>query len=322
MNRTVPIIALVFVLSSCASVLSSRSVVGGIAESSPDEAYGPEYKYTYGTKEAVTRTNLEPAPTSYVLFPSLKYEINSEADFQTFQANKKDQTKRIYSYCRAHYDQFGSYPGVYEADRFANIVTFYWPLVSSPSREAEALAAIAMDVEDRCRYLTDNYDFGRADALLKTLEKGIYKDAVGPVMVLDFGFDAIVAPMDNVTTENINRIPVLWKQGIDEGIAKAQRDRKVLIDELEEVQTEKQTLIKLQQERKGWGNPYKKQIDELVDKEDNLNRQLFEKNSWGRALACAVGRPLLNRASDFMPSIKLLNTKIDQWCAPPEKMDK
>lgn len=56
------------------------------------------------------------------------------------------------------------------------------------------------------------------------------------MLVLDLGFEAVVAPFDNVDTEDVERIPPMWKQAIDDALERARLSRIELLERLEDLE--------------------------------------------------------------------------------------
>ncbi len=280
------------------------------------------YDYGYGLAEALPKTNLEPAPTSYVLFPTIKFDKPLDEYTPEFEADlkkkKKEQNERVKAYCLEHYKQFDVLPVAFEKDIFGNLVTFYWPFKAIETDAKAFLRDPALTLDARCTYLTKNYDFTRAEALLGTLgPNGEFSKFKGPVLVLDLGFDAVVVPMDNVKTENMHRIPDIWKQSIDDALKSAKLTRTEAIEKLSALDKEIAALeakAKDPDVRKQARKAAAKEADEKKGERKSFLKRIFGKNSWGRAIACGFSGVVMKAASSFIPATDLLESKAKKWC--------
>ena len=331
------VIAVAFAILGCSSgpEPKSRKVVQGnffkfALEPKPNVYDFTEYDYTYARAYATHLTNLEPAPTSYVLFQPepLDDDVPRRATRGSQQAIEEKRAKhdaRVRAYCLEHEAQFKTLVGIYQSDPFANVVTFFWPL-KADGTEGDEMRRILLeedDVETRCDLLTENYDDDRAHALLDSLHGGKYKDNLGPVMVLDLGFDALVVPFDGIKTENMDRAPDIWKQAIDDTLRNIKLSRDEALKRLQALEREIQEHdtaatnpdLKKKAQKKARENSKKKR-----QQKRGLLRRWFGKGSWGRAILCGFSKNIITRASSFIPDPEPIKAKMAAggWCEQPE----
>ena len=281
-----------------------------------------QYDYRYATTEALTITNLEPAPTSYVLFPRYKLEetidVWSEEAEAALAIARKEQDTRIKAYCLEHYDQFASLGTVIEGDPFGNVVTFYW-LIDSTAQDAQAhLHDSTVAIEVRCDFLTKHYDFDRAEGLIGSLlPKEIAEVTRGPIMVLDVGFAALAMPFDNIQTENMERLPHIWKQSMEDALREAKISRTDMLGNLSAIEEE---IRALEQAKNNERDRRKKrnlqgQVDEKRKEKRSLLERLFGKNSWGRAILCGFAPVAIRTAGTLIPDTGPIEAKVNRVCS-------
>jgi len=329
MKRVVAMVATALVVTSCmqadqADMRLEEDVPPDFQSDTGDVIYNfPEFEYEYARAEALQRTNLEPSPTSYVLFPRYKLtepitEVSPDTE-EAFSTAQQEQYTRINAYCLQHYKHFGSLVGSIESDPFANLVTFYW-LVSAADEDAlEVLGDTTITSEERCEFLTKNYDFDRAEGLLDSLlGKELAAKTVGPVLVLDVGFHALAVPMDNVKTEDMVRIPPIWKQSIDNALANVRITRQQLIDDLNTINREISELKSKAEDRKARRSERKRANEQLQSKKaerKSLLSRLFGPNSWGRAILCGFSGVVISATQAWIPNMEPIKKKVDGICS-------
>lgn len=287
-----------------------------------EDIRGPKYEYDFAIAEALPRTSLEPAPTSYVLFQrSGRNNARSEED------------ARVTAYCVEHYtyEEYESREARIEKDPFGNFVTFYWPIRVESEKEEEAaqlLSDPSTTVEARCDFLTEQYDWDRAADLLEELgPEGEYANLRGPVMVLDLVVDSVVLPLDNVKTEDVRRIPPIWSQAIDDALRSVagELEKKRQEARAQSVQLEARVaeldneLSKLRPRQNDRREQLQRTVAETKKKKASLLKRWFGKGSWGRAFACVLYRIVKPRLQVVTGSaLDALDPKMNQWCALAE----
>ena len=332
-RRTLATVFLVLAVAACQQAEEQAAVPAPDGE----EAEGPTpaptlydytaFDYVATSAEALPRTNLEPAPTSYVLFPTARPAEPvtewSDEEVENLHRALADRDARVKAYCIEHYKYFDALPKAFEEDIFGNFISFYWPIEAKEPAAKKELADRAGDVVKKCEYLTEHYDYGRADRLLESLvPDGSLENSRGPVMVLDLGFDAVVVPMDYVDTDEMDTVPPYWKQSVNKALSEA---KLILKDAIAKLTALDQQIAS--KEATANNRDIKPKVRKKAGEEAKALRgerklhwkRWFAKNSWGRALACGFSGTVMEVISRAVPATEFLQAKVDKWCEIKEE---
>ena len=279
-----------------------------------------DVEFIFATAEASQKTSLEPLPTSYILFPFISIRADTQEEENKRRAERDEQKNRMQIYCENHYSHYKTRGAAFEADPFANVITFYWPLMLKEDEESTFLNQLPLEPELRCEQLVDRYNFDQASSLMMSLlpDANNSESIVGPVMVLDLGFDALVAPMDKVDTDNLARIPFIWDQMMEEALRDAVRKRTEQLEKVKALRTEISVLERAYDAASGPFSGKRGLRRQIKQKEEELlgiTSSLFAKDSWGRAIACAVSGPVIAFLGAYLPNTELISDKMSSYCS-------